>query len=118
MAQIESILTSIKKLLGIEADYTHFDPDIIMFINSAFGICFQLGVGPQDKPFTIEDASSTWDDFITEDQIQTVKSYIFAKVKIIFDPPQSSAVLNAYKEEIKEFEWRCNVDAETPCRGE
>lgn len=114
MDQMESILTSIKKMLGIEADYTHFDPELILFINSALGVCFQIGVGPTDKPFVIEGADETWDDFINGDQIQTVKTYIFEKVKVVFDPPQSSAVLNAYKEDIKEFEWRGNVDAETP----
>ena len=85
-----------------------------MFINSAFGVCYQLGVGPTDKPFIIEDAKTTWDEFIQGDQIETIKTYIFAKVKLIFDPPTSSSVLQAYQELIKEFEWRSNVDAETP----
>lgn len=112
--QIESILNSVKKALGIEAEYDHFDPELIMFINSAFGVCYQLGVGPTDKPFIIEDAKATWDEFIQGDQIETIKTYIFAKVKLIFDPPTSSSVLQAYQELIKEFEWRSNVDAETP----
>ena len=112
--QIESILNSVKKALGIEAEYDHFDPELIMFINSAFGVCYQLGVGPTDKPFIIEDAKATWDEFIQGDQIETIKSSIFAKVKLIFDPPTSSSVLQAYQELIKEFEGRSNVDAETP----
>lgn len=111
---MESILTSIKKMLGIEADYTYFDAELIIFINSVFGILHQLGVGPTDAPFKIDNASSTWDEFIVNDQIETVKSYMFMKVKLMFDPPQSSAVLSSYKELIQEFEWRCNVNAETP----
>lgn len=111
---MDSILTSIKKMLGIEEDYTHFDPELILFINSVLGICFQLGVGPTDSPYRIEDKSNTWDEFISEDQIDTVKSYIFMKVKLLFDPPTSSAVLASYQELIKEFEWRSNVHAETP----
>lgn len=112
---MESILNSIKKMLGIEADYKHFDPELIIFINSALGICFQLGVG-DDKltPFVIKDENDLWEDFISNDQIETVKSYVFMKVKLLFDPPTSSAVLSSYQELIKEFEWRCNVDSETP----
>ena len=111
---MDSILTSIKKMLGIEEDYTHFDPELILFINSVLGICFQLGVGPTSAPFRIEDKGTTWDDFISEDQIDTVKSYIFMKVKLLFDPPTNSATLASYQELIKEFEWRSNVHAETP----
>lgn len=111
---MDSILNSIKKMLGPEAEYTHFDPELIIFINSTFGILFQLGVGPTDKPFKISSADETWDQFIEEDQIETVKTYIWAKVKLMFDPPSSSAVLSSLKELITEFEWRCNVDAETP----
>ena len=111
---MDSILTSIKKMLGIEEDYQHFDPELIIFINAAFGVLFQLGVGPTDKPFTISDDGAEWDDFKVGDQIETVKSYVFAKVKLQFDPPSSSFVLSSYQDLIKEFEWRCMVDAETP----
>lgn len=112
---MESILNSIKKMLGIEADYKQFDPELIIFINSALGICYQLGVGDdKTEPFAIHSENDTWSDFIDNNQIETVKSYIFAKVKLIFDPPTSSSVLAAYQDLIKEFEWRCNVDSETP----
>lgn len=111
---MESILTSIKKMLGIEADYQHFDSELIVFINSVFGILFQLGVGPTDAPFKITGADEIWEDFIQDDQIETVKSYMYMKVKLLFDPPSSSFVLSSYADLIKEFEWRCNVDAETP----
>lgn len=111
---MDSILTSIKKMLGIEEDYTQFDNELILFINSAFGVLYQLGVGPTTEPYKIADATDTWDDFIKSDQIETVKSYVFMKVKLLFDPPSSSFVLSSYQDLIKEFEWRCNVDAETP----
>lgn len=111
---MESILTSIKKMLGIEEDYTHFDSALILFINSAFGILYQLGVGQKTEPFKITGKDELWKDFISNNEIETVKSYIFAKVKLQFDPPTSSFVLSSYQDLIKEFEWRCNVDAETP----
>lgn len=111
---MDSILTSIKKMLGIEEDYNHFDPELIVMINSVFGVLFQLGVGPKDAPYSIESEENTWDEFMVGNQIQTVKSYIFAKVKMQFDPPSSSFVLSSYQDLAKEFEWRCNVDAETP----
>ena len=108
---MESILTSIKKMLGIDEEYTHFDADIIMHINSVLMILTQLGVGPAEG-FIIEDDTSTWVDFIPEAnaaQLHDVKSYIFMKVKLIFDPPLSSAVIESYNRQIAEFEWRLNV---------
>lgn len=111
---MESILTSIKKMLGIEAEYTHFDQELIIFINSIFGILFQLGVGPTSAPYKITSSEEEWTDFIEADQIETVKSYMFMKVKLLFDPPSSAPVLASYQELIKEFEWRCHIDAETP----
>jgi hypothetical protein len=109
----ESILTSIKKLLGITEDYTHFDNDIIIHINSVFSILTQLGVGPSEG-FSINDNSAIWADFISdENKLQTVKSYIYLRVKLLFDPPSSSALLEATNRTINEFEWRLNVAAET-----
>lgn len=110
---MESILTSIKKLLGIEAEYTHFDPDIIMHINSVFMVLNQLGVGPSEG-FTIEDDTSTWQDFIPDlTKVEAVKSYMHLKVKLLFDPPLSSAVIESMNRMISEFEWRLNVAAES-----
>lgn len=108
-----SILTSIKKLLGITEDYTHFDADIIMHINSALMILTQLGVGPPEG-FTISDDLAIWDDFLGEDnrQLELVKSYVYLKVKLLFDPPISSAAIDAIKFQISEYEWRLNVAAE------
>ena len=108
----ESILTSIKKLLGITEEYTYFDVDIIMHINSVFSILTQLGVGPSNG-FSIEDDSSTWDEFITDKSIlESVKSYIYMKVRLMFDPPSSSFVLDSMDKMVKELEWRLNVSAE------
>lgn len=110
---MESILTSIKKLLGIAEEYTQFDADLIMHINSVFSILTQLGVGPSNG-FSIEDDSATWDEFIPEGQnVELVKSYIYLKVKLLFDPPLTSAVIEAMNKNIGEFEWRLNVAAES-----
>ena len=110
---MESILTSIKKLLGIAEEYTQFDADLIMHINSVFSILTQLGVGPSNG-FSIEDDSATWDEFISEGQnVELVKSYIHLKVKLLFDPPLTSAVIEAMNKNIGEFEWRLNVAAES-----
>ena len=109
----DSVLTSIKKLLGIAEEYEHFDADLIMHINSVFSILTQLGVGPS-KGFMIEDKNATWKDFISdESKYMLVKSYMHLKVKLLFDPPLSSAVLECYKTQISEYEWRLNVAAET-----
>lgn len=106
---MDSILISVKKLLGISKDYTHFDADIIIHINTVFMILYQLGVGP-DKPFSISDSSSVWSDF-TQDatNIEAVKTYMYMKVRNYFDPPQSSAVADASNNIISELEWRLNV---------
>lgn len=106
---MESILTSIKKLLGIPAEYTHFDQDIIIHINTAFMTLKQLGAGPS-VGFMIEDESSVWDDFISTDyDLLMVKTYIYLKVKQVFDPPTSSIVAEAMNRNISELEWRLNV---------
>lgn len=106
---MESILTSIKKLLGIAEDYTHFDNDIIMHINSVFLILTQLGVGPPEG-FVIQDATELWTDFVADDKnLELIKSYTYLKVKIMFDPPLSSAVLDSTNQLIKEYEWRIQV---------
>ena len=109
---MDSILTSIKKMLGIAEEYTPFDVDIILHINSVFMILNQLGVGPSSG-FRIEDDSATWSDF-TEDKldVEAVKSYIYLKVRLLFDPPSSSAAMESINRLISELEWRLNVAAE------
>ena len=106
---MDSILTSIKKLLGISEEYEHFDTDIMIHINTAFETLNQLGVGP-DEPFYIQDKTDTWDEFKTNGQdIRSVKTYIYLKVKMVFDPPNKSVDSEAIKNEISELEWRMNV---------
>lgn len=113
MNTTESILTSIKKMLGITEEYDHFDSDLIMHINSVFSVLTQLGVGPSTG-FMIEDTSATWNSFISnEATLMLVKSYMYLKVKLMFDPPLSSSVLECYKVQISEYEWRLNVAVET-----
>jgi hypothetical protein len=111
---MDSILTSIKKLLGItELDKT-FDADIIMHINSVFADLAQMGVGPSNG-FAIRDDSAIWDDFISDDLLlQSVKSYMNLRVKILFDPNSvGSSTLASYERQITQWEWRLNVAAET-----
>lgn len=108
---MDSILDSVKKLLGITEDYNQFDSDIIMHINSVFMILNQLGVGPEEC-FSIEDNSSTWSEFIPKGQsIESVKTYVFMKVKMMFDPPTSSIAAEAFNKNISELEWRLNAAA-------
>lgn len=103
---MDSILTSIKKLLGIEKEYTHFDDDLIMHINSVLSILNQIGVGPPDG-FSIRDDTSVWNDLISDEtQLELIKSYIHMKVKLIFDPPLSAALIESTNRTISEFEWR------------
>lgn len=109
---MESILTSIKKLLGIAEEYTHFDADLIMHINSVLMILSQLGVGPKEG-FMIEDDSATWGDFVPwNSNYEAIKSYVYLKVKLLFDPPLSSAVIESTNRMISEYEWRLSVQAE------
>lgn len=106
----ESILTSIKKLLGITEEYTHFDADIIMHINSVFMILMQLGIGPANG-FSISDDSAVWSDFLSDvTWFELVKSYVYIKVKLIFDPPQSGTLISAMENQASEFEWRCQEE--------
>ena len=110
---MESILTSIKKMLGITEEYTVFDTDIIIHINSVFMVLTQLGVGPSEG-FRIEDKDDLWSDFIADNkQIESVKSYMFMKVKLLFDPPLSSVVMECYNRTISELEFRLNVSNNT-----
>lgn len=109
---MESILSSIKKLLGITKEYTHFDNDLIMHINSVFLVLTQLGVGPKEG-FIIEDDTAEWVDFVGDPmQLQAVKSYMYLKVKLLFDPPLSSAVIESTNKMIMEYEWRLRLAAE------
>ena len=112
---MDSILTSVKKLLGLTEAYTAFDPDLIMHINSVLMILRQMGVGPAEG-FAIRDAAATWSDFMADcPDIEAVRSYVALKVRLLFDPPQSSSMMEATKNLIGELEWRlyvmCDKDA-------
>lgn len=105
---MDSILNSIKKLLGLAKDYTAFDQDVIMDINSVFMTLNQIGVGPE-KPFVIKSSEETWDQFLSNiNELESVKPYVAMKVKLMFDPPTSSTALESYKNQISELEWRLN----------
>jgi hypothetical protein len=108
----DSILTSTKKVLNLAADYEAFDQDVIMHINSVFSTLNQLGVGPE-VGFMIEDASSTWDAFLGIDpRLNHVKTYVYLRVRILFDPPQTGHHMSAMEKQITELEWRLNVQRE------
>ena len=105
----QSIFNSIKALLGPDADYDAFDQDIMIFINSALATLTQLGIGPDDG-FRITGPNETWNDLLGDSKdLDSVKQYIYMKVKMAFDPPANSFVMTAYEEACKEFEWRLNV---------
>ena len=110
----ESILTSTKKILGLTPEYTAFDLDIITHINAAFSVLTQLGVGPIGG-FSINDDSNVWSDFdCLPNQLHLVKTYIYLKVRMVFDPPTTSFLLDAYGNQLREYEWRLNTLAEEP----
>ncbi len=111
---MESILTSIKKLLGYEADDTGFDDEIIMEINAVFMSLTQLGLGPPEG-FEIEDETAIWQDFLPDvKKFGAIKSYMHKKVKLAFDSASmSSPLIEAYNRQIAEFEWRLNHAAES-----
>lgn len=109
---MDSILTSIKKLLGIPEEYKQFDVDIIIHINSVFMTLNQLGVGPEDPVF-ISSELDTWDKLLGDSKsLEAVKQYVYLKVKMVFDPPSTSAVLNAMVEAAKEWECRLLIQTE------
>ena len=105
----DSILNSVKKILGIAADYDAFDTDIIVHINSVFSTLNQLGLGPSEG-FMIEDDSAVWEDFLLGDiRLNHVKTYMYLRVRVLFDPPTTGFTLTAMQEQIKELEWRLSV---------
>lgn len=109
---MESILTSIKRMLGIPEEYDAFDTEIVMHINSVFLVLKQMGVGPNEG-FYIEDSTTTWNEYIENPiDCNAVKTYMYAKVRLIFDPPQNSAHIECLKQTVSEFEWRLHFDAE------
>lgn len=107
-----SILKQTKKLLGLPEDYDVFDMDIMLHINSVFATLHQLAVGPK-QGFSLDNDETTWLDFIgTDDNINSVKTYVFIKVKLLFDPPSTSYAQEALLKQANEYEWRLNVHSE------
>lgn len=105
----DSILTNIKKIVGITELDTSFDPDIIMHANSVFSVLNQLGIGPEDG-FMIEDPTPTWDDFLASDKrLNMVKTYVYLRVRLLFDPPQTSFVIESLNKQIQELEVRMSI---------
>lgn len=114
----ESILNSIKKFLGPDELDTHFDPDIMMHTNSALNVLTQIGIGPEEGYF-ITGPDETWEDFMGDDKrFHSAKTYVFLKVKLVFDPPQSAAYLTAMQKEADEIIWRLNVTSDNKIRKE
>ena len=114
---MDSILDSVKKDLGIMPDYNYFDPDIIMGINSALSILTQLGVGPE-QGFSISDDTATWSDFIPNDpHLEMVKTYVSKKTKQFFDPPSTGPIAEAHERVLKEMEWRINIAVDPKMKG-
>lgn len=107
-----SILESIKKPLGLAPDYTVFDDIIVMHINSSFSTLHQLGIGPETA-YSIESKTNKWGEFIGDNTaIESVKSYIYIKVRLLFDPPETSFGREAFLKQAQELEWRLNVQRE------
>lgn len=109
---MDGILESIKKMLGLEKEYQAFDPELIIFINMAFSVLTQLGAGPEEG-YSITGYDETWSDYLASEdplskQLELVKTYIYMKVRLAFDPPNGS-VLESFNKQISELEWRINV---------
>lgn len=111
---MDSILTSTKKLSGVSESCPHFDDQIVAYINNVFLVLKQIGVGPEEG-FVITGVSDIWEDFLPDNIIlrEATKSYMAAKVRLQFDPPTSSAHMEALKSTIAEYEWRANMEVES-----
>ena len=107
-----SILLTIKKLIGLDAMYTSFDTDLIVFINTAIKALIQIGVGT-NPTFAITGPNETWSDFLTNEcNLEDAKTYIYLKTRLLFDPPSSSTVIESYQKAAAECEWRISVAVE------
>lgn len=110
--EIQSILESTKKALGLHREIEDFDPELVMFINSAFAKLQQLGVGPS-QGFEISGYDEVWDDFIQhKEMLNDVKVFVYLQVRFVFDPPSIATLNNALSEQLKEVTWRINTKRE------
>lgn len=105
----DSILNTIKRMLGIPLEYDAFDFELVMFINSALARLRQLGIGPQDEFYKITGENETWKDFFGEKEYPDVQSYVYLRLRLLFDPPQNSFVVSSFKDQAQETEWRLTV---------
>jgi len=106
---VTSILIDVKKTLGIDQAYGAFDLDILMHINTAFATLNQLGIGPDDG-FMIEDETPEWDAFLGDDlKLNSVKTYIYLSVRLVFDPPTTSYLIDSLRNQLNELTWRINT---------
>lgn len=111
----DSILDSVKKMIGPSVEYTVFDDDLIMYINSVFNILRQLGIGPTEG-YEITSKYNLWTEFLPAGpKLNMVKPYMYAKVRLMFDPPQNGTITQAMKDIVDEFEFRMRMDTEIPC---
>lgn len=107
----DSILNSIKKYLGVDPEYTEFDDSIILAINTVLAALVQMGIGPQETGYAITGAANVWSEFIeTNKKLNMIITYVCMRVKLIFDPPQNSTLINSMNEQIREFEWRAYTE--------
>ena len=107
----EKILDSIKELMGSSIDYTAYNKDLVILINSTLSVLKQVGIG--SMTFRITEDSGTWQEFLGDDsRLEMAKTYVYLKTKLIFDPPLSSTVIECYKESIREIEWRLGILAD------
>lgn len=107
------ILEDVKMHIEGSTTDSHFDPVLVDYINTAFAILYQLGVGPTDKPFAISLESDTnWSEFGNDNAIEMAKEYVYRRVQMMFDPPQNSNAMQAAKDIMTEMEWRANAYAD------
>ena len=114
---MDSILDSIKKLLGIQPEYRAFDEDLIIHINTVFAILNQIGIGPQEG-FFIVDETTNWDEYMSDINQASVRTYVYLKVRLLFDPPGSGILVDSINRMISELEWRLYLEGDSPKGGD
>ena len=114
---MDSILDSIKKLLGIQPEYRAFDEDLIIHINTVFAVLNQIGIGPQEG-FFIVDETTNWDEYMSDINQASVRTYVYLKVRLLFDPPGSGILVDSINRMISELEWRLYLEGDSPKGGE
>ena len=114
---MDSILDSIKKLLGIQPEYRAFDEDLIIHINTVFAVLNQIGIGPQEGFFII-DKTTSWDEYMSDINQASVRTYVYLKVRLLFDPPGSGILVDSINRMISELEWRLYLEGDSPKGGD